>query len=513
MIQKINGVTDQSERKSSFTIQENRQDIMNESVNPKKNKRNFIKQIKFLQAGILLCMLGFVFLQIGCSNQKENTGQEPSDKTSFEEKNRYSDTAIIVELDTTAKEIKFQNIETGLRYTLTYDERTYFTGKSEDPMTPAQLKTGSIADIVFQKSKKRLENLEISGEYFTYNYVDSFHVTANGKRMEYLGEKYVINDYAVIADGNRNLEIAELQEGDIISLYGKDHEIYSISLDSGHGYVKLLNDSYFIGGFVEFGKLIKPVSEGMLLTVPEGTYNMLISNDGISGQIEVTVGRNQEVSVDLGGIDTEKKYGNILFALNPSTASVYVDGVRVNTSGPVKMEYGIHQLIVMASGYQTLTEYIKVGSASASVSIELKKTDTQETEKDSQSSSQSSEKKSGSENGSNSSEKASSESSQKPSDNSSEKSSEENSEENSNQGSSSEGDASTTNPKVYIDAPVGVEVYVDGNYIGKAPVNFPKTEGDVVVTLRKSGYLTRSYTLSLDGEKTDVRYSFSELIK
>ena len=279
--------------------------------------------------------------------------------------------------------------------------------------------------------------------------------------MEYLGEKYVINDYAVIADGNRNLEIAELQEGDIISLYGKDHEIYSISLDSGHGYVKLLNDSYFSGGFVEFGKLIKPVSEGMLLTVPEGTYNMLISNDGISGQIEVTVGRNQEVSVDLGGIDTEKKYGNILFALNPSTASVYVDGVRVNTSGPVKMEYGIHQLIVMASGYQTLTEYIKVGSASASFSIELKKTDTQETEKDSQSSSQSSEKKSGSENGSNSSEKASSESSQKPSDNSSEKSSEENSEENSNQGGSSEGDASTTNPKVYIDAPVGVEVPFD----------------------------------------------------
>lgn len=484
---------------------------MKETLNQKKNKRNSIKWMKCLQAGILFLVLCFAFGLNGCKNLNDDSDLELSDGNLYEEKNRYSDTAIIVEVDPTGKEIKFQNIETGLRYTLAYDERTYFTGKSEDPMTPAQLKTGSIADIVFQKSEKRLENLELSDEYFTYNYVDSFRVTANGKRMEYLGDKYVIDDFAVIADGNRNLEIAELQEGDIISLYGKDHEIYSISVDSGHGYVRLLNDSYFIGGFVEFGKLIKPVSEGMLLTVPEGTYNMLISNDGISGQIEVTVGRNQEVSVDLSGIDTEKKYGNILFALNPSNASVYVDGARVNTSGPVKMEYGIHQLIVMASGYQTLTEYIKVGSASASVSIELKKTNTQDTEDDSQGSSQSSEKKSGSENGS--SESGSSNSSEKSSDGSSEKSSEAGSEDISEKSSSSEGDASTTNPKVYIDAPVGVEVYVDGNYIGKAPVSFPKTEGDVVVTLRKSGYLTRSYTLSLDGEKKDVRYSFSELLK
>ena len=65
--------------------------------------------------------------------------------------------------------------------------------------------------------------------------------------------------------------------------------------------------------------------------------------------------------------------------------------------------------------------------------------------------------------------------------------------------------------KVYIEAPQGVEVYVDGSYVGIAPVSFPKTEGSVVITLRRSGYQTRSYTITLDDSEKDVNYSFSEL--
>ena len=67
--------------------------------------------------------------------------------------------------------------------------------------------------------------------------------------------------------------------------------------------------------------------------------------------------------------------------------------------------------------------------------------------------------------------------------------------------------------KVHIDSPVGAEVYLDGNYIGIAPVDFEKKAGNYVITLRKTGYQTRSYTLQVDSEEKDVTYSFSELSK
>ena len=72
--------------------------------------------------------------------------------------------------------------------------------------------------------------------------------------------------------------------------------------------------------------------------------------------------------------------------------------------------------------------------------------------------------------------------------------------------------SSTSGYRVYIDSPVGVEGYVDGNYLGIAPVDFAKEEGSYVISLRKTGCQTRSYTLQIDGEEKNVNYSFSELM-
>ena len=80
--------------------------------------------------------------------------------------------------------------------------------------------------------------------------------------------------------------------------------------------------------------------------------------------------------------------------------------------------------------------------------------------------------------------------------------------------SNSSSSTSTTGTyKVYLDSPTGVEAYVDGNYVGIVPCSFKKTSGSHVITLRMTGYETRSYTLQLDEEEKDVNYSFNELEK
>ena len=73
-------------------------------------------------------------------------------------------------------------------------------------------------------------------------------------------------------------------------------------------------------------------------------------------------------------------------------------------------------------------------------------------------------------------------------------------------------DVSSDSYKVHIDAPEGAEVYLNGNYVGIAPCSFKKTAGAHVVTLRKSGYTTRSYTIQVDSEEKDISFSFTELV-
>ena len=74
--------------------------------------------------------------------------------------------------------------------------------------------------------------------------------------MEYLGDKYDLDDFVVVCSGNENISPMEIAEGDILSINGYDHTIYSITLDKGHGYVSIANGDYFIDGYIEIGKNI-----------------------------------------------------------------------------------------------------------------------------------------------------------------------------------------------------------------------------------------------------------------
>ncbi len=478
---------------------------------------------------LMMCLL--MMCLVSCGRDEEPVSEEPVSQQTANY--IYEDTAILVTMDTGEQCITFQNIETGLRYTLSYDGVTHFNDKYGSAMSAKQVRCGVVADITFDKSDKKLLSLNVSPDYFVYSDIAFEEFIKNDSRLMFLNEEYKLDDFLAISDGNMNLDQMELSKGDVISICGKDHTIYSIYLQSGHGYLRLENDEYFIGGWIEVGnKIIRSVTEDMLLTVPEGSYEVLISNDGITGVKSVTIGRNQEVTLDLGDIDVEKKFGNVLFVLNPSDAELFVDGEKVDTGAPVSMEYGIHQLICRADGYDTMASYIKVGEPSASVTLTLTENGEDDDDEDSsEDSSESSENSSestsqnssqnssqSSENSSNSSENNSSQNNSQSSESSS-GSSENNSgsENSSNSSGNSSATGSTgttgTSAKVYVDGPAGTEIYVDGSYVGIAPISFSKPENSVVITLRKTGYQTRSYTIQLEDDDKDVHYSFSDLLE
>ena len=474
-----------------------------------------MKKYISIMMSFLLCLC-----LVCCSSEETPVTEVPSEET--EANYIYEDTAVIVTMDTGDKIITFQNIETGLRYTLSYDGATYFYDKYGSAMSAEQVRCGGVADITFDKSDKALLSLNVSSDYFVYSDITFEGFIKNESRLVFLNEEYKLDDFLVISDGNMNLDKMELSKDDVITICGKDHTVYSIFLQSGHGYLRLENDEFFVGGWIEVGnKIIRSITEDMLLTVPEGSYEVLVSNDGITGIKQVTIGRNQEVSLDLGDIDVEKKVGNVLFVLNPGEAELFVDGAKVDTGAPVPLEYGIHQLICRAEGYETTASYIKVGDPSVSITLTLtEEADGEDEEEKSEESSSQSESQSTSQTHSqttsvNNSENTSQQTSESNvgSQESSEKVSESSptsSETVSNPiGSSSE--VAGSDAKVYIDGPEGTEIYVDGSYVGIAPISFNKPSGSVVITIRKTGYQTRSYTVQLENNEEDVHYSFSEL--
>lgn len=441
----------------------------------RNTKTKLTKIILYIAAALCLC---------ACEQKPSpSVPIEPSGETTESSIFVYSDTCIIVETDRSTSSITFQNLETGLRYTLTYDSLTFFTDRYSKSITATQVSNGQICNISFVKDGKKLKSLEVASNYFEYTNVSGFKFYNSSTRMEYLKDKYELDDNIVVCSGKETIDVLEIADEDVITIRGNGHTVYSISVDRGHGYLSLDNDKYFIDGFIEVDKDIRKITEDMVLTVPEGKYSVLISKDGTSAVKEVTVGRNQDAVIDLSDVEIKKNFGNITFSTDPENATLIIDGEKVNDiSKPVKMEYGIHEVIVRADGYETLSKYLSVGTPKAEVEFKLTKLADDETDnKDDKTTStdndnNTDDKKDGSE-------------------------------------TTDENKENKTGTKVYIDAPKDAELYVDGNYVGVVPCSFDKKIGTVVLTLKKDGCQTRSYTINLEDINTDSRYSFSELLK
>lgn len=475
-------------------------------------------------AGIisLLCL----FLLTSCG-QRENA-QEDKNTTGFvaAETGVYdsADTAVVAEIDMEEKTITFKNMDVKRQYTLSYDGTTFFYDKYGTVISVTQLQKGEIVDVTFFKERKRLNSLQISGEAWTHRNMDAYELDEETFQAEVGSAIYAYSeDTVVIADGKQG-DLIDINPVDILTFRGIGSDIYSIVVEKGHGYVRLKNEEYFYDGWIEIGnKIIKKVTENMMLTVPEGSHQVIISNKGTSGVKQIEVRKDVEFELDVGDLKGEEPaYGSVIFAITPKEATLYLDGNKTDYSLPVQLECGIHQMIVMADGYETVSQYLKVGQASAGIEVTMEP-------KEDISGNDVSEETPLTDNemlsevnrlleergysGISAEDLVGDGTNQNTANNNTNNTDANHTGTNNSQSGSNTPVTSTLSYYVTIDAPVGVEVYLDGNYVGITPCSFKKAPGSHTLTLRNTGYVAKSYTIQIDEELKNVSYSFLDLVK
>lgn len=441
------------------------------------------------QAAAVIIVLALLIT--GCTSQASNIGMAKNKAgnvvdTGFTVSTVGSydsaDTAVVMSVDQQNNSVTLMNMDAGRQYTLYYDGTTYVKDKYNGPMTISQVRAGDVVDVNFLKGKRQLASIQLSPKAWVYDNVENYDLGGINKTASIGPNTYSLpEDVVVLSDGKRT-EVMDIVTQDLLSIRGIDHKIYSINVEKGHGYLRLKNDQALIGGWIEVGNtVIREITEDMLLVVPEGSYQVFLSNNGASCTKDIIVERDKEVVLDVGDLEVpQDKTGRIVLSVTPDTAKVKIDNRTVDISNPVELTYGIHQIYLEAEGYDSLRKYIQVGSEYAKISFKLE------------------EKKQKEDNNSSISQNSTEDKKPKEDEDS----------------SVSDNTLNTTSGnKVYIDAPKNVEVYVDGNYRGISPVSFKKVTGSHTVTLRKSGYKTKSYTIYLYNDGEDITYSFTDLEK
>ncbi|MCI8371387.1 MAG: PEGA domain-containing protein [Lachnospiraceae bacterium] len=445
-------------------------------------------------------LVGVLLLTAGCGSKKTtgsvNGGRNQLGKKAVESSTESSDKkftmpynisikAVIMKLDTQAGIVQLKNTAGGLGYTLTYTNQTQVWDKYGGSKMMEEVAEGDLVEAYIDDSNGRLSGLIYSNENWEFQGSQNWSFNTEKSELMIGKEKYYYTDDMVILSEGSEASVMDLNKSDILNIQGCGKKVLSVTVEQGHGYIKLLGISDFVGGWVEIGKVIKPISEDMLIAVPEGNWSVTVVKDGYGGAIGTTVERNKEVAVDFSEIASRiVRYGTVEFTIEPEDAILYIAGREMDYGSQIMLEYDNYKIRVSADGYEDYTGDLKVDKALVSKKITLEKTQASADPTAPAAS-------------------ASPSPTPSPSPTVNRATPEPLPSQNANK---------TLSPYVIkVNSPERVNVYFDDEFVGVSPVNFIKVSGNHTITLSKDGYVTKSYSVEIGTEEKDVTFDLPDL--
>ncbi len=432
----------------------------------------------------------------------------------------YESVAVLVGKNEEEHKLKLISVDNDKLFELEYESKTPIVGKYGNSLTLAEIPLGEILDVSYSIHSGRLYEIRVSSEAWTFTDVTKFEIIPEEGRMDIAGSTYRLPKTAIVSYKDELAAFMDVTNVDTLTVKGYGRKVCSIIVDRGHGYLRLLNDSYFEGGWIEIGQeIIKTVTEDMLIPVPEGNYHVRLTNKGYAAEEDVVIERDRESEIDLSKVDIrEVAIGHVSFTIVPDYAQLFVDGQMTDFEERVPLEYGIHRIHVELAGYNSVDTNIRISDNYANVDITLEAAESATTAKTTTATAPAANTQTAG--GITAATTAANTANAitplsgtvTPPATYGSTGTTASTTGTSSTASTTAADVVSSTRKMYIESPEGAEVYIDGIYTGIVPASFVKPErGTHVVTLSQNGRVTRSYTISVSDDDRDVTLSFSEL--
>ena len=448
---------------------------------------------RMIQYGFVVLMLAFVLTGCGQKNNDIKVYENTEEVSVRHEET--SMTAIITSMDMENNQMHFVSVLDGTDITLQYHGGVRVSDTKGTDIGIDSVVCGNVVDIVYYADTEKLVSIAKNAKVKTYTQVKKFLYRQEEHTASCNGTSYKVSDYAQVFDGNQVLSLVDVNTEDEVTLSVWNGNLVSVVITKGHGYVRLLNQGTYVGGFVEIGKdVIVPVTTDMLVAVGEGDYTLRINKNGYFGEKSIRVTKDRELNVDISDIAIPS--GTVTFAVTPEDAGevIKVDGEIIANRTYTGL-YGDHELSITAEGYDSFRGSFKITDTMKNLHVTLQQETTEEsTEETTEATTQEGQTATTGQT------TQTTGTTQKPQTTAATTQSGQTTE------SAEQGN------KITIKKPEGVGVYFDGDYVGIAPVSIKKTAGTHTITLYKAGYLIKSYTIQAEDDGKDDEYSYADLI-
>lgn len=478
------------------------------NTNEQKNKSMIrVRPIVSLLVGLtLFTVILFVALIEAGKNGRAGIRPAPGRGADSESNNNPSShskpdkmaTAIVLEIDKDNKVISLYDTANNEELRLRYTGGTSVLDKFGQVISISQVEIGLIVDVGYQ-TDSRLTDLKYSDKAWEYVGVNNMTINHEDNMIQIAKTKYTYTN-PVVVDMDKFITLEDLAVQDELTVRGIGETIWSIIVTKGHGIVRIKDYEAFLGGSITVGyEAVQLITEDMSITVREGNYNLTVENGEYSGTKNVTIERNAETVVSVGDLGPEPvKYGKVTFEITPFGADLYIDKELTTYASPVELSYGSHTIEVSLGGYSTFRGNLEVDYASKKVQIVLPELQSKESVRVVETGDTGGESEDIEYN-----------------DWDSEQDKDDDVPEQIDSGMDDDYEEDPivdTEHLIYIQNPLGVSVYLNGEYKGISPGSFQKVIGSHVVTFIKPGYQTKSYTIDIADDGLDTYISLPDLV-
>lgn len=278
--------------------------------------------------------------------------------------------AMIKEVDVSDGTISIYELSEGGMRTLTYETAADIRDKYGSLTYAASLSYGDIVHAEYD-SDNQLICLQKSADHWELRGVDDF--TISDTRLTVNGVNYKITENTIFYCEGSEIAKGEVMEIDRINICGYDEKVLSVCVTKGHGSFQLIHGESFQGATVTFGEEEHTLLGEPTYYVREGSCRVVIRGEKDSTLVELTIGRNEQMVVDLyeyGGKPVE--YSTVRFHISPFSAVLTIDGESVDYyEQDLSLAYGEHKITVSLGGYRSYQGMIKLGKAYQSYRIDL----------------------------------------------------------------------------------------------------------------------------------------------
>lgn len=307
-------------------------------------------------------------------NPNQDTGEVENQEAQTEAEPEALELYIVENLDMTDETIALYSIDSDQQLRYKYNMTTKFLNKYGSTDTWAEFTTGTVVSIGdFLPASGALSQVQKSADVWMYEDISKYSIDASRNLITIDGKNYKITDKTKVYSDSAKILLENIGKDDAITVTGKDREVLSIAITTGHGFISLVNTSVFDGSLIFIGnKIVSMVNGNETIEVPEGTYLVTVANNGWGGSQEITVNRDENILVDLDLMKGDgPSYCLMTFLVTVPETYVYIDGKIVDTNEPQYVQYGSHKLVVKCSGYKAWRKTLVVNSETAEITLAM----------------------------------------------------------------------------------------------------------------------------------------------